>query len=136
MSDRSVAWLSLEEDDKQPASLWTYVITALSRVIPGVGVDSLALLSAPQPQIQNVLATLLNELSAAPADIHLVLDDYHLVDGPDIGASMTFLLEHLPPKVHLVISTRADPPFRCHVCGPVASSSRSARATCASRPPR
>ena len=55
------------------------------------------------------MATLLNELSAVPADIDVVLDDYHLVDGPDIGAGVAFLLEHLPPNVHLVISTRADP---------------------------
>ncbi len=109
MSEQCVAWLSLEEDDRQPASFWTYVITALGRVVPGAGLDSLALPTAPQPQIQPVLTTLLNELSTAPADIHLVLDDYHLVDGPDIGAGMMFLLEHLPPNVHLVISTRADP---------------------------
>jgi len=108
-SDRSVAWLSLEEDDQHPASFWTYVITALGRVVPGGGLDSLALLTTAQAQVQTVVATLLNELSAVPADIDVVLDDYHLVDGPDIGAGVTFLLEHLPPNVHLVISTRADP---------------------------
>ncbi len=52
---------------------------------------------------------MLNELGAVPDDVHLVLDDYHLVDGPDVQAGMAFLLEHLPPHVHLVISTRADP---------------------------
>src|ERR1019366_2145945 len=56
-----------------------------------------------------VLATLLNELSALPDDIVLVLDDYHLVDAPEIQEGMTFLLEHLPAQVHLVIATRADP---------------------------
>jgi LuxR family maltose regulon positive regulatory protein len=106
---RSVAWLSLEEDDGQPASFWTYVVTALARAVPGVGADALSLLASPQPQVQTVLATLLNDLSAVPNDVDLVLDDYHLVDGPDIGAGMRFLLEHLPPNVHLVISTRVDP---------------------------
>jgi LuxR family maltose regulon positive regulatory protein len=106
---RAAAWLSLEEDDKQPTSFWTYVTTALVRAVPGVGADALALLSSPQPHVQTVLATLLNELSAAPTEIEVVLDDYHLVDGPEIGAAMTFLLEHLPPNVHLVISARADP---------------------------
>ena len=52
---------------------------------------------------------MLNELSAAPNDVDLVLDDYHLADGPEVGAGMTFLLEHLPPQLHLVISSRADP---------------------------
>ncbi len=108
-TQRSAAWLSLEEDDSQPASFWTYVITALAKAVPGVGTDALALLASPQPKVQAVLATLLNELSAVTKDIDLVLDDYHLVDGPDIGAGMTFLLERLPPNVHVVISTRADP---------------------------
>ena len=52
---------------------------------------------------------MLNELAAASNDVDLVLDDYHLVDGPDVHDGMTFLLEHLPPHVHLVISSRADP---------------------------
>jgi LuxR family maltose regulon positive regulatory protein len=106
---RSVAWLSLEEDDSQPGSFWTYVTAALAKAVPGVGADALRLLASPQPQVQAVLATILNELSAVPKDVDLVLDDYHLVDGPDISAGMTFLLEHLPPNVHLVMSTRADP---------------------------
>ena len=69
----------------------------------------LPLLQSAQPPIEAVLAAVLNELSAVPNDVDLVLDDYHLVDGPDIRAGMVFLLEHLPPHVHLVISTRADP---------------------------
>jgi LuxR family transcriptional regulator, maltose regulon positive regulatory protein len=106
---RSVAWLSLEESDSQSASYWTYLITALQAVVPGVGTSALPLLQSGQPPIETVLTAVLNELSTMPDDIHLVLDDYHLVDGPDVQAGMTFLLEHLPPQVHLVISTRADP---------------------------
>jgi LuxR family transcriptional regulator, maltose regulon positive regulatory protein len=108
-TEQSVAWLSLEESDSQPASYWTYLITALQAVVPGVGTSALLLLQSGQPAIQTVLTTVLNELSTAPNDIYLVLDDYHLVDGPDIQAGMTFLLEHLPPQVHLVVSTREDP---------------------------
>ena len=69
----------------------------------------LPLLQSAQPPIETVLAAVLNELAAAPNDVDLVLDDYHLVDGPDLRDGMTFLLEHLPPHVHLVISSRADP---------------------------
>ena len=107
--NRSVAWLSLEESDRQPATFWTYVITALQTAVPGVGASVLPLLQSAQPPIESVLAAVLNELSAVPNDVDLVLDDYHLVDGPDVRAGMVFLLEHLPPHVHLVISTRADP---------------------------
>jgi len=104
-----VAWLSLDENDRQPAVFWTYVITALQTAVPGVGVTVLPLLQSAQPQMETVLAAVLNELAAAPKDIDLVLDDYHLVDGPDLRDGMTFLLEHLPHHVHLVISSRADP---------------------------
>jgi LuxR family maltose regulon positive regulatory protein len=107
--ERPVAWLSLEASDSQPAVFWTYVITALQAVIPAVGVAALPLLQSAQSPIETVLTTLLNELNAVPNDLHLVLDDYHLVDGPDVEAGMVFLLEHLPPHVHLVISSRADP---------------------------
>ena len=107
--ERPVAWLSLEASDSQPRVFWTYVITALQAVVPAVGVDALPLLQSAQSPIETVLATLLNELDAVPNDMYLVLDDYHLVDGPDVEAGMVFLLEHLPSHVHLVISSRADP---------------------------
>jgi LuxR family maltose regulon positive regulatory protein len=104
-----VAWLSLEESDRPPASFWTYVITALRTVVPGIGAALLPLPSSAQAPIETVVAALVNELAAVPDDVVLVLDDYHLVDGGELSASMTFLLEHLPERVHLVISTRADP---------------------------
>lgn len=106
---RSVAWLSLDESDSRPATFWTYVLTALQTVVPDVGAGALPLLQSADPPIEAVLTTVLNELSTVPHDIHLVLDDYHLVDGPGVQPGMAFLLEHLPPHVHLVISTRADP---------------------------
>ena len=56
-----------------------------------------------------MLTTLLNELAAAPGEVWLVLDDYHLVDSHEINEGVAFLLEHLPAQVHVVISTRADP---------------------------
>jgi LuxR family maltose regulon positive regulatory protein len=110
--ERLAAWLSLEESDGQPASFWTYVINALQTVVPDVGTGAVALLQSGQPLIEAVLATLLNELAVVPHDIDLVLDDYHLVDGPGVQAGMGFLLEHLPPQVHLVVCTRADPALR------------------------
>jgi len=107
--DRSVAWLSLDHGDRQPATFWTYVITALQTALPDVGAGVLPLLQSAQPPIETVLTSVLNDLSATPNDVAVVLDDYHLADGPDIRDGMTFLLEHLPPHVHLVISSRADP---------------------------
>ena len=106
---RSVAWLSLEEADSQPALFWTYLVTAVQRAVPEVGDSALALLQTRQPSLDSVLATLINELSATPTELDLVLDDYHLIDSPDLQPSVAYLLEHLPPQVHLIISTRVDP---------------------------
>ena len=106
---RPVAWVSLEESEQEPGSFWTYVVTALETAAPGVGADALLLLGTPQPSIATVLATVLNELDALPTGLDLVLDDYPLADSPANADDVTFLLEHLPPQVQLVISTRADP---------------------------
>jgi LuxR family maltose regulon positive regulatory protein len=107
---RAAAWLSLDQGDNQPATFWTYLIAALQTAAPGVGADALSLLQAPQPPpIEAVLATLLNELGAVPSGVVLVLDDYHVVDAREVQDGMAFLLGHLPPRVHLVIASRADP---------------------------
>jgi LuxR family maltose regulon positive regulatory protein len=106
---RSVAWLSLDERDNDPALFWTYVVTALRTAVPAVGAGALSLLQTPRTSIDVVLATLLNELIDVPGDVVLVLDDYHLIEARDVNDGVAFLLEHLPPQIHLVIATRADP---------------------------
>jgi LuxR family maltose regulon positive regulatory protein len=107
---RLAAWLSLDRADNDLASFWTYVIAALRTAAPGVGESALALLQAPQPPpIETVLTALLNDLGALAGDIVLVLDDYHVVDALDVQEGMAFLLDHLPPWLHVVIASRADP---------------------------
>jgi LuxR family maltose regulon positive regulatory protein len=108
--ERSAAWLSLDQSDNHAASFWTYLIAALQTVEPGVGANAISLLQSPQlPPIEAVLTLLLNELSAISNDVVLVLDDYHVIDARDIHTGMVFLLDHLPPRLHLVIANRADP---------------------------
>jgi len=107
--DRSVAWLSLDPSDNEPSSFWTYVVTALQGAVPGVGSRALELIASSPLPTELVLTTVLNELAAAPDGVWLVLDDYHVIDSHDVGDGMAFLLEHLPPHVHVVLSTRADP---------------------------
>jgi LuxR family maltose regulon positive regulatory protein len=110
--ERLVAWLSLDRGDNDPASFWAYVIAALRTVASGVGESALALLQAAQPPpIETVLAVLLNDLGTIAADIVLVLDDYHVIDARDVQGGMAFLLDHLPPGLHVVIASRADPAF-------------------------
>ena len=109
-TDGSVtAWLSLDPSDNDPAAFWTHVIAALRTAAPTIGAGALALLESSDRPIEVVLAPLLNELTALPHDLVLVLDDYHTVDLPEVQVGMTFLVEHLPAQVHLVIATRADP---------------------------
>jgi ATP/maltotriose-dependent transcriptional regulator MalT len=108
--ERLAAWLSLDRGDSDPVSFWAYVIAALRTVASGVGESALALLHAPQrPPIETVLTALLNDLSAGAGDIVLVLDDYHVIDAPEVQQGMTFWLDHLPPGLHVVIASRADP---------------------------
>ena len=108
--ERLAAWVSLDRGDNDPASFWTYVIAALRTAAPGVGEGALALLQAPGPQPnETVLTVLLNDLGAVADDIVLVLDDYHVIDAPVVQDAMAFLLDHLPPRLHVVIAGRADP---------------------------
>ncbi len=104
-----VAWVSLDERDQLAASFWTYVLLALDRAVPGSGAAALTLLQSGQAPVETVLAGLVNELSVYAGQVVLVVDDYHLADGVDVAAGMTFLVDHLPPQLRLVISTRADP---------------------------
>ncbi|MGY1680542.1 LuxR C-terminal-related transcriptional regulator [Geodermatophilus sp. SYSU D01176] len=106
---RSVAWLSLDQRDNDPAVFWTYLLAALRTAAPEVGAGALALLQSPQASTEAVLATLVNDLSALPIDVVLVLDDYHVIEAPEVQAGMSFLVEHLPAQIHLVIAGRADP---------------------------
>jgi LuxR family maltose regulon positive regulatory protein len=108
-NDRSVAWLSLDAGESEPAALWGYVATSLQAAVPGVGRTALELLASPPLATELVLTALVNDLSAVPHDVWLVLDDYHTVDNPETGAGMTYFLEHLPQHVHVVVSTRSDP---------------------------
>jgi LuxR family transcriptional regulator, maltose regulon positive regulatory protein len=106
------AWVSLDAADSDPLRFWSYVIAALDMLQPESGAIALALLQSPQPPpIEVVLTPLLNALGSLPTDALLVLDDYHLIDAAPIHSALTFLLDHLPARLHLVITTRADPPL-------------------------
>lgn len=109
---RPVAWVSLDQSDNDPAVFWSYLITALQHIQPGLGERSLTLLQSPQPPpIESVLMTLLNELTAVEGEFVLILDDYHVITTPAIHEGIGFLLSHLPPQMHLILASRADPPL-------------------------
>jgi LuxR family maltose regulon positive regulatory protein len=108
--ERPVAWLSLDEGDNDPVRFLSYFIAALRTVAPNIGDGVLGVLQTPQPPpIEAILTALLNEIASVPDNFVLVLDDYHLIDAKPVGNALTFLVEHLPPQMHLVIATREDP---------------------------
>ena len=107
---RPVAWLSLDEGDSDPARFLAYVIAALQTIAPGIGEGVLALLKTPQPPpLESILTALLNEIAAIPTGFILVLDDYHVLDAGPVDTAVGFLVEHMPPQMHLAIATREDP---------------------------
>ena len=107
---RPVAWLSLDEGDSDPTRFLAYLVAALRTIEADIGEGVLGALQSPQPPpTESVLTTLLNEITTVEDDLVLVLDDYHVVDARAVDDAITFLLEHLPPRMHLVIATREDP---------------------------
>ena len=107
---RSAAWVSLDAGDNDPALFWAYVIAALQRLWSGIGANALSLLHSSQPlPIESVVTTLINELAMLEDDVTLVLDDFHVIEARPVQGGIAFLLEHLPPRLHLVIATREDP---------------------------
>ena len=108
----SVAWVSLDASENEPAQFWAYAIRALQRIHPVAGADAIAQLqSSHAPATETVLTTLINDISAIDADFTLVLDDYHVIEAASIHDGLTFLLDHLPPRMHVVVASRADPPL-------------------------
>jgi LuxR family transcriptional regulator, maltose regulon positive regulatory protein len=103
-------WLSLDEADNNPVRFLRYLVAALQNALPEVGqaTASLMELAAP-PALEEALASLINEITAAAYPIILTLDDYHLIHHADVTSLLTFLIDHQPPNLHLIIASRSDP---------------------------
>jgi LuxR family maltose regulon positive regulatory protein len=109
-SPRPVAWLSLEAADGDLPRFLAYLAAAVQTIAPHVGAGMLRLLDLPQPPPMEVLLThLLNDIIALPQAFLLVLDDYHVIEARAVDDALGFLLEHLPPQMHLVLTSRSDP---------------------------
>jgi LuxR family maltose regulon positive regulatory protein len=107
-----VAWVSLDERDNDPVCFGRYVIAALQTVAPQVGRVAHDWLRSPEPPpLEIVLTSLINDLCTLSENLVLVLDDYHALDAGAVHQVVAFLLDRLPPSLHLAIATRADPPL-------------------------
>jgi len=108
-----VTWISLDEADNDLTRFLSYLVGALEKVEPGVGKNLLALLQSPHlPPADKLLSDLINEITQFEAPFVLILDDYHLISEQAIHDALIYLLDHLPPQMHMVIVSRADPPLR------------------------
>jgi LuxR family transcriptional regulator, maltose regulon positive regulatory protein len=108
--ERRAAWLSLDEGDSDCTRFLTYLVAALQTIAATIGEGVLAVLHSPQPPSTEIVMTaLLNDIATIQNDFILVLDDYHVIDDQSVDDALTFLLKHLPPQMHLVITTREDP---------------------------
>lgn len=124
-----VAWLALDAGDNDPVRFWSYFIAALQQIDASLGSTSLTLLYSPKAStMEPMLMALVNEIDSIPDDLAtgpipgefeglgagliLVLDDYHVIETPSIHQQLSFMLDHLAPHMHLVISSRADPPLQ------------------------
>src|SRR5437868_684354 len=106
------AWLSLDEGDNDPARFLAYLVAALQTIAATIGEGVLGVLQSPQPPPpEAILTALLNEITTLPDHFVLVLDDYHVIDAKPVDQALTYLVEHLPPQMHLAIATREDPPL-------------------------
>jgi LuxR family maltose regulon positive regulatory protein len=106
----AVAWLSLDEGDNDPARFLAYVVAALRTIEGSIGKGVRSALQSPQPPPpEAVLISLINQMAAIPSRIILVLDDHHTIESSQVDHALAFLLERLPPQMHLVIATREDP---------------------------
>jgi LuxR family maltose regulon positive regulatory protein len=111
-SNALVAWVSLDEGDNDPQLFWTYILAALDQQQPERFVPLLKRLQSPQaPSLKYVLTALINLFVDSAQHFVLILDDYHVITEQQIHTSLSFMIEHLPPHFHIILSARADPPL-------------------------
>ncbi len=107
------AWLTLDEADNDPVRFWRYIDAALQNIDPRLGENIRPALYAPQPPpYRALLAELVNDILTVDRDFILVLDDFHVIQNESIFEAVNYLIDHLPPLVHLLIATRSDPPLQ------------------------
>jgi LuxR family maltose regulon positive regulatory protein len=105
-----IAWVSLDKGDNDQTRFLVYFVAALQTIEESTFETVQAMLHTPQPPpIESVLTELINEIAVIEQNFVLVLDDYHVIEDPAVHNAMTFLLDNLPPKMHLVITSRSDP---------------------------
>lgn len=106
------AWISLDNGDNDPVRFWRYVITAFQSFKPDIAAAALEMLSVPQtPAFEAALISIVNELTEVSGKNILVLEDYHVIQTRQVHETLSYLIDHMPANLHLVITTRSEPPL-------------------------
>lgn len=113
LSDTRMAWISLDKDDNDTNLFLTYLMVAIKQVggiHENLAVSLEDMLQSPQsPPVKDVVTTIINAVAELSSRLIIVFDDYHLIEETLVNEALAFLIEHLPPQLHLVIVTRDDP---------------------------
>ena len=114
---RFVAWVSLDESDNDPVRFLAYLVLTLRSLRIDIEEGILASLRSPEPPpIEAILGAMVNALAEVPHEVMVVLDDYHVIDSAPVHGAVSYVLEHLPDNVHLIVSSRTDPPSPSRGC--------------------
>ena len=107
-----MAWLTLNHQDSQARRFLTYLVAALRAADASLAGEAARRLASPLPTpVDVVLTNLVNDLVEYASDVVLVLDDYHTIAGQAVHDAVVFLLDYMPPNLHLIIASRSDPPL-------------------------
>ncbi|HEY4032559.1 MAG TPA: AAA family ATPase, partial [Ktedonobacteraceae bacterium] len=107
-----VAWVSVDEEDNDPRLFWTYVLSALDQQQPERFTPLFKYLQSPEiPPLMHILTALINLVLDSQEHFVVILDDYHLITEQQIHATLSYLVEHLPPQLHIILATQVDPPL-------------------------
>jgi LuxR family maltose regulon positive regulatory protein len=108
-----VAWLTLDAGDNDPVRFWRYIDAAIQSVDSCLGKElHAALFSTQPPALEQILSGLVNDIAAWNGKLALVIEDYHVIENAEIHAGVNILLDNIPPQMHIIITTRSDPPLR------------------------
>ncbi|MEQ8673765.1 MAG: LuxR C-terminal-related transcriptional regulator [Aggregatilineales bacterium] len=106
-----VAWVSLDSTDNDAIYVWQHIIAAIDSLYPELTAEVMPLIRNQGATLQVAINALINALVDSDIRLFLVLDDYHLIAHPDVHKSLDYLITHLPENLHILMTTRADPPL-------------------------
>jgi LuxR family transcriptional regulator, maltose regulon positive regulatory protein len=106
------SWISLDENDNDLLLFFRYLVTAFCNTQDGFNANCLTMINTSSvPQWQPLMTMLINEIASLPHECFLILENYHLIENPEIHAALSFLLHHQPQQLHVILTSRIESPL-------------------------